>query len=266
MEFRCARRGSHGNLSTPSARCSPSYLPLVLGGTIKPLALEWQAVHCGAWLLRGYKRTSNSTPPGTRARPRACARTPHERRRAPAALCVHSLCRCMRVSTACVRARACVRACLRACVRACVRACEHADVFGRGARSSCVRVARGPLAVHGVQKLVPNIDEGVNPRKTEPGKVKPWENIAIPEYPLMKLVRPPAVPRASLALSATARRSLALSARQVEAAFSFMAKQNAQVDSAKPPATILGAVLFECVEMYAPLPPLSTPYDVVLLA
>jgi hypothetical protein len=55
----------HGNLSTPSA-----------------LALGWQAVHCGAWLLRGYKRTSNSTPPRTRARPRACARTPHESSRA----------------------------------------------------------------------------------------------------------------------------------------------------------------------------------------
>ena len=113
------------------------------------------------------------------------------------------------------------------------------------------------MAVHGVQKLKPNIDEGFKP---EPGKVKPWENIAIPDYPFMKLVRPPAVPRASLALPATARRSLALSARQVEEAFTFMGKQKTMQDySAKPPATILGAVLFECVEMYAPLPSLSTP-------
>ena len=112
------------------------------------------------------------------------------------------------------------------------------------------------MAVHGVQKLTPNIEEGF---KTEPGKVKPWENIAIPEYPLMKLVRPPAVPRASLALPATARRSLALSARQVEAAFTYLGKQTKQFAMAKPPQAILGAVLFECVEMYAPLPPLSTP-------
>ena len=157
-------------------------------------------------------------------------------------------------------------------MRACVRACERADVFGRGARILVRACCARPLAVDGVQKLMPNMKEAFD---RAPGKVKPWENIA-PEYPFMKLVRPPAVPRASLALSATARRSLALSARQVEAAFSFMAKQNAQVDSAKPPATILGAVLFECVEMYAPLPPLSTrwyglvllstPYDVVLLA
>ena len=121
-----------------------------------------------------------------------------------------------------------------------------------------------PSAVHGVQKLVPNVQEAFGPA---PGKVKPWENIA-PEYPLMKLVRPPAVPRASLALSATARRSLALSARQVEEAFTFMGKQKTMQDySAKPPATILGAVLFECVEMYAPLPPLSTPwYSLVLLS
>ena len=140
MEFRCVSPRYHSNLSTPSARCSPSYLPLVLGGTIKPLALEWQAVHCGAWLLRGYKRTSNSTPTGRRARPRACARTPHERTRAPAAPCVHSLCRCMRVSKACVR------------VRAFVRVCVHVSApmyLGAVRESSCVRVARGhwPLMV-----------------------------------------------------------------------------------------------------------------------
>ena len=72
-----------------------------------------------------------------------------------------------------------------------------------------------------------NVQEAFAPA---PGKVKPWENIAIPDYPLMKLVRPPAVPRASLALPATARRSLALSARQVEAAFTFMAEQATQVE------------------------------------
>ena len=167
--------------------------------------------------------------------------------------------------------------------RACVRACEHADVFGGGARSSCVRVARGPLAVHGVQKLMSNVQEAFAPA---PGKVKPWENIA-PTYPLMKLVRPSAVPRASLALPATARRSLALpataraslalpataqqslalSARQVEAAFTYLGKQTKQFAMAKPPQAILGAVLFECVEMYAPLPSLSTPwYSLVLLS
>jgi hypothetical protein len=112
------------------------------------------------------------------------------------------------------------------------------------------------LAVHGVQKLVPNIKEAFNP---EPGKVKPWENIAIPDYPFMKLVRPPAVPRASLALPATARRSLALPARQVQEAFAYLGKQTKQFAMAKPPQAILGAVLFECVEMYAPLPSLSTP-------
>ncbi len=118
-----------------------------------------------------------------------------------------------------------------------------------------------------MQKLTPNIEEGF---KTEPGKVKPlrpWENIAIPEYPLMKLVRPPAVPRASLALPATARQSLALSARQVEEAFTYLGKQTKQFAMAKPPQAILGAVLFECVEMYAPLPSLSTPwYSLVLLS
>ena len=150
---------------------------------------------------------------------------------------------------------------MQTCVRA--RACEHADVFGRAVcESSCVRVARGPLAAHGVQKLVPNLQEGFAPA---PGKVKPWENIE-PDYPFMKLVRPPAVPRASLALPATARRSLALSARQVEEAFTWLGKQNFQFVMNKPPQAILGAVLFECVEMYAPLPPLSTPwYSLVLL-
>jgi hypothetical protein len=143
----------------------------------------------------------------------------------------------------------------RACVRVCVRACKHADVFGGGARSSCVRVARGPLAVHGVQKLMSNVQEAFAPA---PGKVKPWENIA-PTYPLMKLVRPPAVPRASLALPATARASLALPARQVEEAFTYLGKQTKQFAMRKPPQAILGAVLFECVEMYAPLPSLSTP-------
>jgi hypothetical protein len=46
----------------------------------------------------------------------------------------------------------------------------------------------------------------------------------------------------------------------------WLGKQNLQFAMAKPPHAILGAVLFECVEMYAPLPPLSTPwYSLVLL-
>ena len=54
-----------------------------------------------------------------------------------------------------------------------------------------------------------------------------------------------------------------------------MKTQTIKLDDKKPQSAILGALLFECVEMYAPLPPLSTPwyrsvllstpYDVVLL-
>ena len=156
----------------------------------------------------------------------------------------------MRVSKACV----CVCACMCACVG--VHVSTPMYLGARCAilvRACCARVK--PLAVHGVQKLMSNVQEAFAPA---PGKVKPWENIA-PTYPLMKLVRPPAVPRASLALPATAQQSLALSARQVEAAFTYLGKQTKQFAMAKPPQAILGAVLFECVEMYAPLPSLSTP-------
>ena len=44
-----------------------------------------------------------------------------------------------------------------------------------------------------------------------------------------------------------------------------MKTQTIKLDDNKPISEILGALLFECVEMYAPLPPLSTPWYLLVL-